>query len=240
MLETDPQQITRLDQIGRPVSKFVLLAIGLGATLALFSNAFLTSFIPSIVCFAFAAALATRGLMLNYPHPSLGWCNTVTLLRVALVAFLVGAIFDPVISVWVTFVVATIAFALDGADGWLARRDGMTSSFGSSFDMETDAALGAVLALGLLIQGNVGLEILVLGCMRYLFVASSLFVPALRGDLPESYRRKAICVVQIAALIILLCPLTPVSFLMPISIIAAALLMWSFAVDTLWLLRPSV
>jgi len=67
-----------------------------------------------------------------------------------------------------------------------------------------------------------------------------LFVPALNGELPESFRRKAVCVVQIGALIVLLCPLTPVPLLMPLSIVAAILLFWSFAVDTIWLLRATV
>ena len=37
--------------------------------------------------------------------------------------------------------------ALDGVDGWLARRRGMSSAFGARFDMEIDALLVQVLAI---------------------------------------------------------------------------------------------
>ena len=134
---------------------------------------------------------------------------------------------------------AAIAFALDGIDGWLARRAGLTSRFGARFDMETDALLAAVLAVWLLATGTTGPEILILGFMRYLFCAASFFVTALRAELPESYRRKAVCVIQIGALIALLFPMTPEVMAVPVSFFAAILLCWSFAVDINWLLRRS-
>ena len=37
--------------------------------------------------------------------------------------------------------------ALDGVDGWLARRSGIASAFGARFDMEIDALLILVLAV---------------------------------------------------------------------------------------------
>jgi len=55
--------------------------------------------------------------------------------------------------------------------------------------------------------------------------------------LPFSQRRRAVCVVQIAVLLVCLTPL----MVPPVSSLAAAaalgLLLFSFAVDTLWLLK---
>ena len=53
--------------------------------------------------------------------------------------------------------------------------------------------------------------------------------------MPEAFRRKAICVVQIAALILLTFPLTPSIITLQLGIGAALLLSWSFLIDILWL-----
>ncbi|MBY5935594.1 CDP-alcohol phosphatidyltransferase family protein [Tateyamaria omphalii] len=192
-----------------------------------------------LALFGSAAVVAAYGLVCSYAHPVLGLCNVITLLRVALVAFLVGAVFAPAVSAWVVFAVALVAFALDGVDGWLARRAGLASEFGARFDMETDAGLGAVIALWLLVSGTTGPEILVLGFMRYAFVGAGFLWPALRAPLPPSFRRKVICVVQIAALILLLFPPVPDVIGVPVAAAAAVLLAWSFLVDILWLARRS-
>ena len=186
--------------------------------------------VAPMIVFSAISALCLRGLLHNYPHDVIGACNAVTLIRAALVALLSGALFTHPSS-WLVFAIAVVAFASDGLDGWLARRAGLSSEFGARFDMETDALLGAVLALILLKNGTVGPTILVLGFSRYLFVASGWVWPALQGELSESYRRKTICVVQIAALIALVCPLTPTALLPWIATSAAVVLLYSFAVD---------
>jgi phosphatidylglycerophosphate synthase len=191
------------------------------------------------VLFAFflASALAGLGLATSYPHSVLGLCNTVTLLRAALVAFLFGTLFvADTVSGWVIFCIGAGAFAMDGLDGWLARRSGLKSDFGARFDMETDAALGAVLALWLMLSGITQAEVLILGFARYAFVVAGWAIPRLQGELRPSFRRKTICVVQIAALLILICPLAPPILIAPISISASIALSYSFAVDIRWLL----
>lgn len=204
------------------------------AALAIFGN-----LAVPIALFAFTAGIALRGILVHYPHRALGMGNGVTLIRAALVAVLAGAVMAPHPAGWVVFALACVAFALDGLDGWLARRSGLTSAFGARFDMEIDALLAAVLALILLSDGHVGLEILFLGFTRYAFVIASLFLDRLRRPLPDSLRRKTICVIQIAALIALLCPLTPLWLMPPLSWGAAVLLLCSFATDIRWLLgRP--
>ena len=237
MINTDPQPDVTGWRPARPVISFALLAVVLTAGLSFAGSVFFGNIVVPVCLFALITGLGIRGLLVSYPYDMLGLCNGVTLIRAALVALLTGAIFAPDVERWLVFSIASTAFALDGLDGWFARRYGLVSAFGARFDMESDALLGAVLALILLSGGLVGPEVLVLGFMRYGFVALSLFVPKLRGELPESLRRKTICVIQIATLILLVCPLTPAALIYPLTVGVAAMLSWSFAIDTFRLLR---
>ena len=199
-------------------------------------------------------ALASMGLVLlgavvlwdklprHYPHPRFGACNTVTLLRAGLGATLLtplllqGDGLDTAQS-WAIVLVATLALTLDGVDGWLARRDGLTSNFGARFDMEVDAALAFILSLLALADGTVGPVVLVLGLMRYAFVAASWALPWIAAPLPEKTGRKVVCVIQIAALIVLQAPIVTGHLALSIASGAAVALIWSFGRDILWLWR---
>ena len=214
--------------------------------LAVLAAAIATRLAPSglllaISLFAVMAALAVAGLRQAYAHQRLGLCNMVTLGRAALAASLVAplATTEPLSpdDEWLVVAVATVALALDGIDGWLARRNGLVSSFGARFDMEVDAALGLILALLVLASGKLGPWILALGAMRYAYVAAALALPWLNGNLPESYRRKAICVVQIAALIALNAPVVTGAPATLLAVAATLALGWSFAIDIVWLAR---
>jgi phosphatidylglycerophosphate synthase len=197
----------------------------------------------SALVFAVMAGLAVRGMALAYPHDRMGSCNAVTLLRAALAAAVAaplagqGALAAAPGLAWSVLAVAALALALDGLDGWLARRSGLTSEFGARFDMEVDSALALILAGLALANGKAGLWVLALGALRYAWVAAGLILPWLQGALPQRFRRKAVCVVQIAALILLLAPplVPPVSTVLGLA--ATALLVWSFALDLLWLAR---
>lgn len=175
-----------------------------------------------------------QGFRSGFAHRNLGLCNIVTATRAGLVAVLFGGLSAGSIG-WASVLLAGIAFALDGLDGWLARRQNMCTAFGARFDMEVDSALAAVLALLLLTAGKAGPEILVLGFARYVFLFAILLRPSLGATLPHSFRRKAVCVLQIATLIVLILPVVP--DLRILSVVAALALVWSFAVDILWLER---
>lgn len=78
------------------------------------------------------------------PRPA----NMVTALRLAIALGAFAAQRDGLLS-WQGFILAMIlALALDGVDGWLARRTGPTA-FGGVFDMECDNAWLAVVWLSL-------------------------------------------------------------------------------------------
>jgi len=190
--------------------------------------------------FGISAFILWVKLPLDYPHSRFGACNAVTLLRAGLGASLLTPLLtgDPAAgpwSDWVVVGVAVIALSLDGVDGWLARRSGLASSYGARFDMEVDAALALILALHALADGLVGPVVLLLGLMRYAFVAASYPLPWLSAPLPESFGRKLVCVIQIAALIALQLPFLTVPVAQWIAFGAVLALLWSFGRDTIWL-----
>ena len=239
MQRADPKPIRVPLGAASPVMTLVALACvfgGLALVAALVVGAHVLTVGIGFLVFAVVTAAA---MARDYPHNRLGACNAVTLARAAMTVFLAGAVVGGGVSPWVVFGVAVVALALDGVDGWLARRAGLASDFGARFDMETDSVFAAVLALWLLVNGTVGWAVIVLGFSRYAFVAVGRVVSALQGALPVSMRRKAVCVVQIAALIALVCPVTPPVLMTPVAVGAALLLLWSFAVDSWRLLRAA-
>jgi phosphatidylglycerophosphate synthase len=191
----------------------------------------------SALVYVGGAAVVGDFMRRTYPHRSLGLCNVVTLARLVIVTALAAALFAGGEGAWAFVALAAVALALDGVDGWLARRHGLASSFGARFDMETDAAFALVLSLHALAIGAAGPVVLVLGVMRYAFVAAAAVLPWLNAPLPERFSRKAVCVVQIAALILIQVPGVPPAVASALVAFAAALLVWSFAVDVAHLRR---
>lgn len=184
------------------------------------------------------AAVLLAGLLRGYPHPEFGAANTITTIRLALacvlVAVLVGSAGSPA-AAWGLPAVATVALALDGVDGWLARRTGLASDFGAHFDMEVDCLLALTLALLVLDSGKVGVWVIALGLPRYVFWAASWSLPWLSGPLPERRSRKAVCVAQILVLIALVSPLVGPGLAPLLAGAALVLVALSFAADVRYL-----
>lgn len=187
--------------------------------------------------YTLAVCIALWALRKSYPFPAIGWCNTVTLFRLMLVSVLISWLVVPPTTPWAVFAVASVAFLLDGVDGWLARREGYVSEFGARFDMEVDSVLALVLALHAVLAGSVGLYVILLGLPRYAFFFAQFAFPWISGDLPDRFSRKVVCVLQIAVLIFLLGQVMerPVSDVMVLA--AASAVIWSFWVDLRWLWR---
>lgn len=180
----------------------------------------------------------------SHHHPRFGYANLVTAIRAGLVSLIAATILSSSaftehktnLIVWSIFGATVLALSLDGVDGYLARRFRQQSRLGARFDMEVDAFLILMLSVGCAVLGKAGAWIILIGLMRYGFILAQGLLPALRRELYPSLRRKIICVVQVAVLCFVILPgiETPVSdFLSGISL---ALLIYSFAVDTLWLL----
>ncbi|RBI66414.1 CDP-alcohol phosphatidyltransferase [Vreelandella sulfidaeris] len=176
-----------------------------------------------------------------WPYGSLGWANRVTLLRAVLVSLMAGALAANafVAAIWQWLALAVIALLLDGVDGWIARRTKSHTMFGARFDMELDALLILLLCAGLLRLESLGLWVLLIGGMRYLFVAAGWWVSWLSKPLFESFRRKAICVWQVVALLLALTPLTSHLMSSLLAISALLSLLYSFGFDVWWLYRQA-
>jgi phosphatidylglycerophosphate synthase len=181
-------------------------------------------------------ALVTVLMRRSYPYADLGFGNLVTLARLVLTTALLAPLLAPAAPGAVVGL-ALLALALDGVDGWLARRQGRVSSFGARFDMEVDAALGLILALNALVAGSAGPAVLLLGLPRYAFAAAARTRPWLARPLPERAGRKVVCVVQIGALIALQLPALPGPAAGAVVGATLAALGWSFGRDVLWLWR---
>ena len=194
-----------------------------------------------LLALAAIGAVVLGRLAAFHPHPRFGLGNAVTLVRAGGTAVIVALAVEPALvagdAAWSALGLALALLALDGVDGWLARRQGLVSAFGARFDLEVDALLVlalAGLALGL---GKAGPWVLAIGLMRYAFAAAGWLMPALAAPLPPSERRRAVCALEIAVLALLLAPplAPPASALLAAAALAA--LAASFATDVALLLR---
>lgn len=178
----------------------------------------------ALALFLAVAGVARRGLDGFHPPERFGAANTVTLARAAGMALLAGLALTGRVPAtpgvaWGLAGAAAALLALDGVDGWLARRDGTASAFGARFDMEVDALLCLALALLAWQSGKAGPEVLGLGLMRPAFLALGWRLPVFAAPLAPSFRRRAVCAITLAALVLLITP--------PLAPPASLLLAWS-------------
>jgi hypothetical protein len=105
--------------------------------------------------------------------------------------------------------------------------------------MEADAALIQVLAVLVWQHGKAGPWIVTAGLLRYAFVAAGWFLPWMKGSLTVTLRGRAICVVQIAALIGAMAPVVSPRVAAIVAGVGLLALVCSFAIDTWWLWQQS-
>ncbi len=195
--------------------------------------------VKAMLVFGVVAFAAAGQLAATHPFDRLGPANLITTLRVLLLSLVAGLIGEcPTSAVaWGGTLLAVVITALDGVDGWLARRTRFASEFGARYDMETDALHILVLAVLAWQLDKAGAWIVLAGAMRYLFVASGYLWPWLNGALPPSQRRKTVCVVQIVGLIVVVSPVATSPASVVVAAITLLMLTWSFGVDVRWLHR---
>ena len=194
----------------------------------------------SLLPFALIGGFLIRGLAHHAPHTRFGAANLVTLLRAAGVCLLAGLIgrADEVAALgWLLPLTAAALLALDGLDGWLARRLRLVSAYGARFDMEVDGFLILVLALLVAEATAAGPWVVLCGALRYLFLAWLALMPRYDRPLPPSLRRKSVFVIQAIALVGALVPGLPDSAAIALAALAAGLVSASFAIDSFWLYR---
>jgi FkbM family methyltransferase len=180
---------------------------------------------------------ATRFGLADHAHARFGAANMLTFGRASFVCLLLALAAGPALdgdARWLVVAAGALVLALDGVDGWLARRQGLQSDFGARFDMETDSAFMLALAVLAARTGDTGVWVLALGLPRYLFVAAAWKFPFLTAALPPSERRRAVCVLQ--GLALLAC-VAPIDDARPAAATGLVFLLWSFAADIAWLWR---
>nr|WP_181780264.1 CDP-alcohol phosphatidyltransferase family protein [Pseudonocardia pini] len=172
---------------------------------------------------------------------ALGPADLVTLGRAVLVGGVTALVADGLwtgqIATAVLVPVAAVALALDAVDGKVARRTGTVSELGARFDMETDAFL--IMVLSVQVATVLGPWVLVIGALRYLFVAAGWVLPWLTGSLPPRLSAKTIAAAQGIVLIVAASGLAPLLAAAVLVAAALAALVWSFAQSVLLLHRDA-
>jgi len=234
-----------------------LVLVGLVGALALLAiagagRAGTTALVAAAGVYATVAVLVLQAIAMPQAPSRFGSANVVTLLRTGIAALVTGLALEALSTragllanpgevgdlwAWAVPTGAVLALVLDGIDGWLARRRQISSAFGARFDMEADALLVLGLSLAVLASGRAGPWVLAAGGLRYAFVAAGTLWPRLRSPLPPSFRRKAVCVVIGIALVTALVPAVPGSAAGVLAGAGVLALVYSFAVDTVWLVR---
>ena len=191
-----------------------------------------------------AFALAVGWLLVRHDPAgravAAGAANQVTLARATLVGGVTAIVAEGAVGeqALVLVVIGSVALALDGLDGYLARRFHTESALGARFDMEVDAFL--ILVLSMLVCRSLGPWVLAIGLMRYAFVVATWVIPRLRAPLPFSRARKVVAAMQGGLLIVGAAPFVPRPLAALLVAVALGALVWSFGRDVRWLLtRPA-
>lgn len=218
----------------------LLVVLGVSLPLSLFTELGFTYVVTGTLLFLILTLIVLHTAPAVFRTEGPGPANRVTFLRAALVVPVAALVFHPAqqdVAIHAVLAVAVLALLLDGVDGAVARRWGRVTAFGARFDMELDALLIMVLAVLVWQTEKTGAWVLLIGLMRYAFVVAGWYWRWLEGTLPPSRRRQALCVVQSVALLIALAPPMPPAGAVAAALGALALLVYSFAVDILWLFR---
>ena len=189
-----------------------------------------------------AFAIATWAVLSRALHRAgsrtFGPANRVTLGRATLVGGVTALVADsfqdsPPVSLFVGL--TAVALILDGVDGKVARRTGTSTPLGARFDMEVDAFL--ILVLSVYVSTAMGPWVLLIGAMRYAFVAAARVWPWLTAPLPPSTARKTVAALQGVLLLVAASAYLPHVVNVGVVALALGLLVWSFGRDVLWLFR---
>jgi len=226
---------------GRDVALGVLPLVAVSASSCLLLALPTSHLVLTLALYAALGALLLAKVPRSGTGPGVGPANRVTLARSTLVLPLAALALRPepigAGGYWWIVALATVALALDGVDGAVARRTRSESALGARFDMEVDALLILVLSALVWQSGKAGPWVLLIGGIRYLFVLAGVALPWLRAQLPPRLRRKVVCVVQGVSLTVCLGPIVPPAAALATAAAALLLLVYSFAVDSWWLAR---
>lgn len=209
----------------------VLLLAFLGTAIGLGPAGWLTG-----LAFGLATWAVLNRALLRTRTRTFGPANRVTLGRAILVGAVTALVADsfqssPPVSLFVGL--TAVALILDGVDGQVARRTNTSTALGARFDMEVDAFL--ILVLSVYVAMSMGPWVLLIGLMRYVFVAAAKVAPWLNNSLPHSMARKTVAAVQGVFLLVAASGLLPYAAGFGLVALALGSLLWSFGRDVVWL-----
>jgi phosphatidylglycerophosphate synthase len=191
--------------------------------------------VASAVLGVLPAALTCVAVLRREP-PSITPADRVTLLRSVLAsgcaAVAAMAVLGPAPErSWWLFALVVVTMSLDAVDGWVARRTGTATEAGALLDMQLDAGVFVVLSIAAI--PIVGAWVVLIGAMRYLYVAASWLWPVLATPLPRSQFRRGVAGIQSGALAAALAPALPEEAATAVLAISLALLLASFGSQVL-------
>ncbi|PSQ85299.1 MAG: CDP-alcohol phosphatidyltransferase [Bacteroidetes bacterium QS_3_64_15] len=162
------------------------------------------------------------------PEGSFGVANSVTAFRIGLLLLL-----PPAASAGPAALIALslLILALDGLDGWLARRYGLTSEFGAFLDKETDALFLLLLCGLAAFRGVLPPWILGAGLLRYGFVVGLFLLPSPQKTESRSSMARYVYGCMVVALLVSFLPYP--ALYRPLVAVATAALLVSFG-RSLW------
>lgn len=193
--------------------------------LGLYLNTILPLLIGAAISFLYYILQHYR--YLTQMKPVGGYANWVTGFRLILVFLLAGIYQAEYSTLQVGLAVSIIA--LDGVDGYLARKFDQSSMFGGYFDMETDAFFVAILSHCFFLDGKLGWWILIIGLLRYIYVATLFFLQLQHKKEKSTRFAKTIAVLLFISLCAVL--LLPPSIYYPLLLGAGTLTAYSFGVS---------
>ncbi|MFJ7077105.1 CDP-alcohol phosphatidyltransferase family protein [Streptomyces sp. NPDC098781] len=213
----------------------ILLLALLGSAIGMGPAGWLTGLVFAVATWALLSTALHRSGLRRF-----GPANRVTLGRATLVGGVTALVADsfqssPPVTLFVGL--TAVALILDGVDGKVARRTGTSTALGARFDMEVDAFL--ILVLSVYVSMSLGPWVLLIGTMRYAFVAAARIWPWLNAPLPPSTARKAVAAMQGVFLLLAASDYLPYAATFAVAAAALAALVWSFGRDILWLYRTS-
>ncbi|MCA0199776.1 MAG: CDP-alcohol phosphatidyltransferase family protein [Proteobacteria bacterium] len=210
------------------------------ASLSPFTEGFV---IGALIPYLIVGLVVVAKIAAYHPYETFGVANALTLTRLVITALLGGLAYEVTLHglkpipwiAWSFCAMAVGAIVVDGLDGYSARRQNLASDFGGRFDMEVDALQILLLCVVAVALEKAGAWILIGGALRYAYEIAAVFWSALKRPLPPSFRRKLISVVMGSTLAALLAPVITLPFSTILAAVALALLIYSFAVDVIWL-----
>lgn len=111
-------------------------------------------------------------------------------LAVGVAALVAGSFAGPNLRALIV-ALSVVALALDGVDGWVARRTNTAGVLGAWFDGEVDAFL--MLVLSVYVVRSAGIWVLAIGAARYGFLIGQWRLPWMRATPPPRFWCKVVC-----------------------------------------------